>query len=59
MNDPQMHMWWAEGKAPTSPLTGMVLTSTELKPNHLVRSLVTERMRAAAIAQGPRSGPRG
>lgn len=38
----------ADGKPLTSPLTGLLMSSPELKPNNLVRSLVLEALNKAA-----------
>ena len=47
-----------EGKPHTSPLTGLELRSTELKPNYLVRSLVRDRMGAASARATADDEPR-
>lgn len=49
----------SDGKAPTSPMTGMVLRSTELRSNYLARSLVQSRMRATAATGAKGGGAQG
>ena len=46
--------WFRRRQPPTSPKTGVVLTSTELIPNHNLRQAIQEWREAAAYGDQPR-----